>query len=87
MLFGKVGNSSKLFNKVENDGKMFRKISNTARKFDNSVLRVGSFIKPAADYLGLGNYVNDAVNGSHAVRNALEKSIRTPVNNLRAQFH
>ena len=75
MLFGKVGNSSKLFNKVGNDGKMFGKISNTARKFDNSVLRVGAFLKPAADYVGVGNYVNDAVNGSHAIRNALGKSI------------
>ena len=87
MLFNKLGNSSKLFNKVGNDGKMFRKISNTARKIDNTVMRVGSFIKPVADYVGVGNYVNDAVNGTHAVRNALEKSIRTPVNDLRAQFH
>ena len=31
MLFGKVGNSSKLFNKVGNDGKMFRK-STTPRE-------------------------------------------------------
>jgi len=87
MLFNKLGNTSKLFNKVGNDGKMFRKISNTAHKFNNSVMRVGSFIKPVADYVGVGNYVNDAVNGPHAVRYALEKSIRTPVNDLRAQFH
>lgn len=87
MLFGKVGNSSKLFTKAGQGGNLFRKIDNTARKIDNSVLRVGAFLKPAADYVGVGNYVNDAVNGSHAIRNALEKSIRTPVNDLRAQFH
>ncbi len=87
MLFQKQGNSSKLFSKVGNDGNLFRKVDNTARKIDNSVMRVGAFIKPVADYVGVGNYVNDAVNGTHAARNALEKSIRTPVNDLRAQFH
>ena len=40
---------------------IFQKISNTARKIDNSVMRVGAFIKPVADVVGMGGYVNSAV--------------------------
>ena len=86
MMFNKVGNSSKLFNKVGNDGKIFNKISNTARKIDNSVMRVGAFIKPVADVVGMGGYVNSAVNDVHAIRNGLEKAIKTPINDLRRNF-
>ena len=86
MMFNKVGNSSKLFNKVGNDGKIFQKISNTARKIDNSVMRVGAFIKPVADVVGMGGYVNSAVNDVHAIRNGLEKAIKTPINDLRRNF-
>jgi len=85
-LFNKLGNTSKLFTKVGNDGTLFRKIDNTARKFDNSVMRVGAFIKPVADVMGMGGYVNSAVNDVHAIRNGLEKAIKTPVNDLRKQF-
>ena len=86
MMFNKVGNSSKLVNKVGNDGKIFNKISNTARKIDNSVMRVGAFIKPVADVVGMGGYVNSAVNDVHAIRNGLEKAIKTPINDLRRNF-
>lgn len=86
MLFSKIGNSTKLFGKMGNDGNLFRKFDNTARKVDNSVMRVGAFIKPVADMAGLGSYVNDAVNGTHAIRNGLEKAIKTPVNDLRRNF-
>ena len=85
-LFNKLGGSTKLFTKVGNDGTLFRKIGNTARKIDNSVMRVGAFIKPVADVVGMGGYVNSAVNDVHAMRNGLEKAIKTPINDLRRNF-
>jgi hypothetical protein len=87
MLFQKQGNSQQMFSKLGRDQNLFRKIDNTSRKIDNSVMRVGAFIKPVADMVGAGGYVNSAVNGTHAIRNSLEKAIHTPVNDLRTQFH
>ena len=86
MLFSKQGNPSELFKKIANDKNLFRKFDNTSRKVDNSVARIGAFIKPVANMAHLGGYVDDAVNGVHAIRNGLEKATKTPMNEIRSSY-
>jgi len=86
MLFQKQGNGSELFKKIANDKNLFRKFDNTARKVDNSVARIGAFIKPVANMAHMGGYVDDVVNGVHAVRNGLEKATKTPMSQIRGSF-
>jgi len=87
MLFSKAQSVKPLlFGKVKSGNGLFGKIDDTARKIDNSVMRVGAFIKPLADNFGLGSYVRDGVNEVHAIRNGLEKAIKAPVNDLRKNF-
>ena len=86
MLFSKQGNGSELFKKIINDKNLFRKFDNTSRKIDNSVARVGAFIKPVANMAHMGGYVDDVVNGVHAVHNGLEKAVHTPMSQVRSSF-
>ena len=86
MLFQKQGNGSELFKKIANDKNLFRKFDNTSRKIDNSVARIGAFIKPVANMAHMGGYVDDVVNSVHAVRNGLEKAIHTPMNEIRSSY-
>ena len=64
-------------------------MSNTARKIDNSVARVGSFLQPIAKIINpsLGDLVNRGVNGVHQVRNSLEKSMRTPMRDIQKDIY
>ena len=83
-LFDKITQgASNLFNKVTNDPNLFRKIDNTARKIDNSVVRVGAFLKPIANIAGLGGVVDSAVAGVHGLRNNLERSVKQPIGKIR----
>ena len=86
MLFSKQGNGSELLKKIVNDKNLFRKFDNTSRKVDNSVARIGAFIKPVANMAHMGDFVDDAVNSVHAVRNGLEKAVHTPMNELRSSY-
>ena len=86
MLFQKQGNVQQLFTKLGKDKNLFRKFDNTSRKIDNSVARVGAFIHPVADMVHMGGFVDDAVNGVHAVRNGLEKATKTPMNEIRRKY-
>jgi len=86
MLFSKQGNGSELFKKIANDKNLFRKFDNTSRKIDNSVARIGAFIKPVANMAHMGGYVDDVVNGVHAVHNGLEKATKTPMSQIRGSF-
>ena len=85
--FTKVGvNARKIFNKSANDPNIYRKIQNTARKVDNSAARVGHFLTSTANSLGfnkIGGYIKDGTDAIHDIRNNLEKSISTPLNQIR----
>ena len=85
-MFQKLGNATQLFTKLGKDKNLFRKFDNTARKVDNSIARIGAFIHPVADMAHLGGFVDDAVNGVHAVRNGHEKAIHTPMNEIRSNY-
>jgi len=82
-----------LFNKIVGGSTLFNKITRTPnllRKIDNSVARVGSFLQPTLNHFGmgaLGNVVGNIVRGAHAIKNNLEKSIHTPMNEIRDQTH
>jgi hypothetical protein len=81
-LFRKVKNTSRLFGKVLQDPNLFRKISNTARKTDNSMARIGNFLVDTANQFGLSpvaSGIKNVVNGTHIIRNNLEKAVRAPI--------
>ena len=80
-LLNKQENHHKLFTKMNQSNSMFNKIN--LRKADNSIARVGHFIKPFASSLGLGGVVQQAVNTSHRIKNGLEKSINLPMKQIR----
>ena len=86
MIFNKLGKTTSLFNKMGKTDNFFRKLDNTSRKVDNSVARIGAFIHPVADMAHMGGFVDDAVNGVHAVHNGLEKAIHTPMSQIRSSF-
>ena len=93
-LFQKVTQgANSLFNKSMGRNGIFNKIDTGVRKFDNSVQRVGHFIRPIADHFGLGHAVqsgvdlvhsssNDVRGANRAIRNNLEKSVKAPINDI-----
>ncbi len=86
-MFGKILNGAKsLFNKIANDhGDIFNKISIGARKFDNSIARVGKFLIPSVSQFSpvAGKFIQGFVDGTHDIRNNLEKAIHTDINDIR----
>ena len=89
-LFQKVSQgATALFNKVS-DPSFLRKVGNTSRKIDNSVARVGSFLTPVLNSVGLNsvsNLINKGVNTSHLIHNSLEKAISAPMDNVRQSLY
>ena len=82
-----------LYNKLQKTGsKLYSKAVNTPnlfRKVNNSILKGASFVKNVADAYGLSPVSQIATNvarGSNVIKNSLEKSIRAPVNELRAEM-
>ena len=79
--------SNKLFGKVGgNDKNLLRKVGNTARKIDNSISRVGSFLANTANTYGqraLANSINGVTGGIHQVRGHLQNAIRSPMSDIR----
>ena len=96
-LFNKVGQgANKLFNKATGKNGIFNKFNTYARQADNTVQRVGNFIRPISTHFGLEpmvkaglNTVHDlrvnAVNTSNNLRNALVNSVKAPINEIHHQ--
>ena len=85
-MFTKLNHGPQLFTKNNGNQSFFKKLNTTARQFDNSLVRVGAFLKPVASTLGFGgvNSIIDKVNtGVHNVRNALEKATMGKLEDLR----
>jgi len=85
-MFTKLNNGQQLFTKNNGNQSFFKKLNTAARQFDNSLVRVGSFLKPVASQLGFGgvNSIVDRVTvGVHNVRNALEKATMGKLEDLR----
>lgn len=82
-LFNKIkSGANTLFNKAKSTPNLFRKI-------DNSIARVGSFVRDTANQLGvpqIANLASSIVNNTHAIRNNLEKAINSPVKELRNNY-
>ena len=86
--FQKLSNgANKLFGKVGgNDKNLLRKVGNTARKIDNSISRVGSFLANTANTYGqktLADTINGATSSIHQVRGHLQNAIRAPMSDVR----
>jgi len=80
----------RLFHKIKNDNNLFNKISIGARKFDNTVQKIGSFVVPVAHQFGqhhIADAVHGVVQGVHHVRNHLEKAIKHHPDELRKENH
>jgi hypothetical protein len=69
-----------MFSKPFSDPTLFRKINNSARKVDNSILRVGSFLVSAGNSIpyGLGKPLTvlgkETARTVHKIRLGLEKA-------------
>lgn len=93
-MFNKVSQgATKLFNKSMGRNGIFNKVNEYARKADNSIQRVGNFIRPVANHFGLGDVVKNglnhvhnlrlqATNGVNTVRNGLERAVKAPINDI-----
>jgi hypothetical protein len=93
-LFNKIEHhAGKLFNKAMGSNGIFNKVNEYARKADNSVARVGHFIRPIASHFGLGDVVSGAVNRVHdvasnirnannSIRNGLERAVKAPIGDI-----
>ncbi len=89
-LFSKLSEAPKLFSKLVNDPHLFRKVGNTARKIDNSIARVGSFLVNTAKNVGLGGFapaISGVTNAVHKVRNGLERAIKSPINEVQQDLY
>ena len=76
-LFNKIARgATKLFQKYKADPHIFRKINNSARDVDTVVNKVGNFLTPYASayHPQLGAVVQGIVQGTHQIRNGLEKA-------------
>lgn len=93
-LFNKVSQgANQLYNKAMGGNGIFNKIDVGTRKFDNSVQRVGHFLRPIANHFGLGDTIHAGVglihstaddlrNANRAIRNNLEKSVKAPIGDI-----
>lgn len=74
--FNKVSqNANKLFSKAIHDKKIFSKINNFSKHANNTIQKVGNFIKPLASAFGYDGMLNNAMNLSKNISNGLEKYI------------
>jgi len=92
--FNKVSqDAGKLFNKSMGNNGIFNKVNEFARKTDNSIQRVGNFIRPIASQFGLGDVVKNGLNQVHnlrlkgtsavnSIRNGLERAVKAPINDI-----
>ena len=92
--FNKVSqDAGKLFNKPMGNNGIFNKVNEFARKTDNSIQRVGNFIRPIASQFGLGDVVKNGLNQVHnlrlkgtsavnSIRNGLERAVKAPINDI-----
>ena len=97
-LFQKVQhNAGRLFNKAMSKNGIFNKINTLARQGDNTVQRVGAFIRPIASKFGLGDVVSGVVNRVHdvannirstnqSIRNNLERAVKAPMSDINSNY-
>ena len=97
-LFQKVqNNAGRLFNKAMSKTGIFNKINTLARQGDNTVQRVGHFIRPIASQFGLGDVVSEVVNRVHdvasqvrnannSIRNNLERAVKAPMSDINSNY-
>ena len=95
-LFNKISQgATSLFNKSMGHNGIFNKVNEFARKADNSVQRVGNFIRPIATQFGLGEVVKNGLNRVHdlrmqgtnavnTIRNGLERAVKAPMKEITA---
>ena len=93
-LFNKVSQGAgKLFTKAMGKNGVFNKVNEYARKADNSVQRVGNFIRPIANHFGLGDVVKNGMNQVHnmrmqgtnavnTIKNGLERAVKAPMGDI-----
>ena len=96
-LFNKIGQgANKLFTKATQKNGLFDKFNEYARKTDNTLQRVGHFIRPIASHFGVGDIVKNGLNRIHDIRtqavdtsnnlrNGLERAVKQPMNAINYQ--
>jgi len=93
-LFNKISQgANKLYSKAMGNNGIFDKMNTFMRKGDNTVQRIGHFIRPIADKFGMGEVVKNIMNKVHdykvagtnqvnAIKNNLEKSVSAPMSEI-----
>ena len=96
-LFTKISQGAqKLYKNATGSNGIFNKFTTGARKTDNTIQRVGNFLLPLADKIGMSGtlqsglneihnarqYINNEVNN---VKNGLERSVKAPISSIQTQ--
>jgi hypothetical protein len=96
-LFKKVGSDAgKLFRNAVGSRGIFNKVTTIGRKADNTIQRVGNFLLPLADKVGLSDPLRAGLNKIHGyrqqfndqvnnVKNGLERAVNLPMGSIQMQ--
>jgi hypothetical protein len=81
--FNKIAqNANTLFSKAIHDKKIFSKINNFTKHANNTIQKVGNFIKPVAQAFGYDGMLDRGMQASKSIANGLEKYIM-PIHDVR----
>lgn len=95
--FKKIGQgASKLFKNATGNNGIFKKTTDALRKTDNSIQRVGNFLLPLADRIGMSGSLQSGLNTIHGyrqqindevnnVKNGLERAVKAPISSIQNQ--
>ena len=95
--FNKVSqNAQKLFKNATGSNGIFKKTTDALRKGDNTIQRVGNFLLPLADKIGMSNVLQSGLNTVHGYRqqisdevnnlkNGLERAVKAPISDIQEQ--
>ena len=95
--FKKVGSDAgKLYRNAVGSRGIFNKVTTIGRKADNTIQRVGNFLLPLADKVGLSDPLRLGLNTIHGyrqqfndqvnnVKNGLERAVKSPMSSIQMQ--
>lgn len=78
-------NANTLFSKAIHDKKIFSKINNFSKHANNTIQKVGNFIKPIAQAFGYDGMLDRGMQASKSIANGLEKYI-APIHEARQNY-
>jgi len=95
--FKKLGaDAGKLYRNAVGSKGIFNKVTTIGRKADNTIQRVGNFLLPLADRVGMSGTLQSGLNTIHGyrqqindevnnVKNGLERAVKAPMSSIQMQ--